>query len=69
MSALLDPPTVKRDRTDRRAARQTQHRPHGTDGRVYELHRQHERRRDELARKNNGRVAIATLPDDALRAS
>ena len=67
MSALLDPPTVKRDRTDSDAPRaKLSNLPYGTDEAcVRSFIVSTNVAVTSLLVKNNGRVAIATLPDDA----
>ena len=67
MSALLDPPTVKRDRTDSDAPRaKLSNLPYGTDeASVRSFIVSTNVAVTSLLVKNNGRVAIATLPDDA----
>ena len=66
MSALLDPPT-KRDRTDSDAPRaKLSNLPYGTDeASVRSFVVSTNVAVTSLLVKNNGRVAIATLPDDA----
>ena len=67
MSALLDPPPVKRDRTDSDAPRaKLSNLPYGTDeASVRSFVVSTNVAVTSLLVKNNGRVAIATLPDDA----
>ena len=67
MSAVLDPPTVKRDRTDSDAPRaKLSNLPYGTDeASVRSFVVSTNVAVTSLLVKNNGRVAIATLPDDA----
>ncbi len=68
MSALLDdPPTVKRDRSDSDAPRaKLSNLPYGTDeASVRSFIVSTNVAVTSLLVKNNGRVAIATLPDDA----
>ena len=67
MSALLDQPTIKRDRTDSDAPRaKLSNLPYGTDeASVRSFVVSTNVAVTSLLVKNNGRVAIATLPDDA----
>ena len=67
MSALLDQPTIKRDRTDSDAPRaKLSNLPYGTDeSSVRSFVVSTNVAVTSLLVKNNGRVAIATLPDDA----
>ena len=67
MSALLEQPTIKRDRTDSDAPRaKLSNLPYGTDeASVRSFVVSTNVAVTSLLVKNNGRVAIATLPDDA----
>ncbi len=67
MSALLEQPTIKRDRTDSDAPRaKLSNLPYGTDeASVRSFIVSTNVAVTSLLVKNNGRVAIATLPDDA----
>ena len=67
MSALLEQPTIKRDRTDSDAPRaKLSNLPYGTDeASVRSFIVSTNVAATSLLVKNNGRVAIATLPDDA----